>query len=193
LRLVDPGNYVQSSDASGLLVITQVQPITVVFTIAEDDVPAVMAKLTAGQQLTAEAYDRSGFVKKLAQGTLLSTDNQINSTSGTLKLKAIFQNEQNTLFPNQFVNIRLLVEMKKEVTIVPKAAIQRGTQNTFVYVVDTSANTVSMQNVVEGTIDGDNEEILSGVSPGDTVVIDGVDKLQNGSQVVLTNPSGGSN
>jgi len=189
LRLVDQGNQVHAADASGLLVITQIQPITVIFTIPEDSLQPVLAKLNAGQQLQVEAYDRSGMTKKLAQGTLLTTDNQIDPTTGTLKLKALFPNEDNALFPNQFVNVRLLVEMKHDATLIPVAAIQHGTQNTFVYVVDTEATppTVKMQNVTVGTIDGDNAEITSGVSPGDTVVIDGVDKLQNGSQVVLAN------
>ena len=194
LRLVDQGNQVHAADASGLLVITQIQPITVVFTIPEDSLSPVLTKLNAGQQLAVEAYDRE-MKKKLTQGTLLTTDNQIDQTTGTLKLKAIFPNEDNALFPNQFVNVRLLVEMRHDVTVVPVAAIQHGTQNTFVYVVKTDASpkTVSMQNVTVGTIDGDKAEIQNGVSPGDTVVIDGVDKLQNGSQVVLANSDGSIN
>jgi len=196
LRLVDQGNQVHASDASGLLVITQIQPITVIFTIPEDSLPPVLAKLNGGQQLQVEAFDRSGMTKKLAQGTLLTTDNQIDPTTGTLKLKALFPNEDNALFPNQFVNVRLLVEMKHDTTTVPVAAIQHGTQNsTFVYVVDTDATprTVKMQNVTVGTIDGDNAEITNGVSPGDTVVVDGVDKLQNGTQVVLANGNNDTN
>jgi multidrug efflux system membrane fusion protein len=188
LRLVDQGNMVHAADTTGLLVITQIQPITVVFTIPEDSIQPVISKLNAGQQLGVDAYDRNG-KKKLAQGTLLTVDNQIDQTTGTLKLKAIFPNEDNSLFPNQFVNTRLLVEMKKEVTIVPVAAIQHGTQDTFVYKVNTDKNTqtsaVAMKSVVVGTIDGDNAEIQSGVSPGDVVVIDGVDKLQNDSKVIL--------
>ena len=186
LRLVDQGNQVHASDANGLLVITQIQPITVVFTIPEDSLSAVLSKLNAGQQLTVEAYDRE-MKKKLADGTLLTTDNQIDQTTGTLKLKAIFQNDDNALFPNQFVNIRLLVEMKKDVTLVPMAAIQHGTQNTFVYVVnnDSATKTVNMQNVTVGTIEGGNAEIPTGLSPGEMVVVDGVDKLQNGTQVIL--------
>jgi len=185
LRLVDQGNMVHASDTTGLLVITQVQPVTVVFTIPEDSLQPVVAKLNAGQQLPVEAYDRNK-KNKLAQGTLLTVDNQIDQTTGTLKLKSIFPNEDNSLFPNQFVNVRLLVEMKKDVTIVPVAAIQHGAQDTtFIYIVDTAANTVSMKNVTVGTIDGNNAEIQSGISPGDTVVIDGVDKLQNGSKVIL--------
>ncbi len=198
LRLVDQGNMVHASDTTGLLVITQVQPVTVVFTIPEDSLQPVVSKLNTGQQLPVDAYDRKK-EKKLAQGTLLTVDNQIDQTTGTLKLKAVFPNEDNSLFPNQFVNTRLLVEMKQDVTTVPVAAIQHGTQDTFVYVVNTEAgaSTVTMKTVTVGTIDGDNAEVQSGVSPGDIVVIDGVDKLQNESKVILqmngnANNNGGS-
>ena len=189
LRLVDPGNYVQSTSGSGLLVITQIQPITVIFTIPEDNVPEVMAKMQAGQTLTVDAYDRAQ-KSKLATGTLLTTDNQIDSATGTLKLKAIFTNEDNALFPNQFVNTRLTIETKKNVVIIPVAAIQYGTQGTFVFVADASDPknaTVTMKNVTVGTIDGDKAEIQSGVDEGDVVVIDGVDKLTNGAKVILSN------
>ena len=190
LRLVDPGNYVQSTSTTGLLVITQIQPITVIFTIPEDSIQPVIAKLQADQPLSVDAYSRD-LKTKLASGSLLTVDNQIDQTTGTLRLKAIFPNEDNALFPNQFVNTRLLVETKKDVTLVPVAAIQHGNQGTFVYIVDTSANTVAMANVTVGTIDGDQAEIQSGLAPGDTVVIDGVDKLQNGSKVIPTKGSGG--
>jgi len=212
LRLVDVGNYVQAASTTGLLVITQVQPITVVFTIAEDSIQPVLDKLHSAQTLAVNAFDRNGLTgTKLADGTLLTTDNEIDQTTGTLKLKAIFPNDKNELFPNQFVNAKLLVDMKKGVTIVPVAAIQQGTQGTFVYVVnpppqdDPSApidpnappnakapktTTVSLKTVVEGTTDGDRVEITSGISPGDIVVTDGVDKLQDGSKVILQ-PSGG--
>jgi multidrug efflux system membrane fusion protein len=222
LRLVDVGNYVQSTSSSGLLVITQIQPIAVVFTIPEDNVPDVMAKTTAGQTLTVDAYDRSN-KKKLAEGTLLTTDNLIDQATGTLKLKASFPNTKNELFPNQFVNVRLLLEMKKDVTLVPVAAIQHGTgDSTFVYIVNTpgpgtdgltppadgSATpapvaasgdnkqgpskpnaTVKLQNITVGTIEGYMAEIQSGVSPGDVVVTDGVDKLSNGSKVIVSDPN----
>jgi multidrug efflux system membrane fusion protein len=190
LRLIDVGNYVQSTSSTGLLVITQVQPITVIFTIPEDSVPEVMAKINAGQQLTVEAWDRAN-KNKLATGTLLTTDNQIDPTTGTLKLKASFPNEDNALFPNQFVNGHLLVETKKNVVTISKAAIQYGTQGTFVYVVDDDDPknaTVSMKNVVVGatSYDGNTAEITSGLDEGDVVVIDGVDKLQDGSKVILS-------
>ncbi len=202
LRLVDVGNQVHASDANGLLVITQLQPITVVFTIPEDSVPAVMAKLNNNQKLVVEAFDRSATPpdmssgkKLIASGTLLTTDNQIDPTTGTLKLKAIFPNQDNALFPNQFVNARLLVDTKKDVVIVPVAAIQYGAQNsTYVYVVNTEdqkSGTVTMKNVGVGTIEGDKAEITSGLEDKDVVVIDGVDKLQNGSKVLLPDANGG--
>jgi multidrug efflux system membrane fusion protein len=189
LRLVDVGNYVQSTSSNGLLVITQIQPITVIFTIPEDSVPAVMAKLNAGTQLTVDAYDRAQ-KNKIASGTLLTSDNQIDPSTGTLKLKAVFPNTDNALFPNQFVNARLLVETKKDVVIIPVAAIQYGNQGTFVFLVDDTDPknaTVSMKNVTVGTIDGDKAEITSGLDDGDVVVIDGVDKLANGTKVILSN------
>jgi multidrug efflux system membrane fusion protein len=189
LRLVDVGNYVQSTSSTGLLVIAQVQPITVVFTIPEDSVPAVMAKINAGEQLTVEAWDRKD-EHKITTGTLLTTDNLIDPATGTLRMKAVFANEDNALFPNQFVNAHLLVETRKNVVTVPVAAIQYGTQGTFVYVVnddDPKNATVTMKNVVVGatTLDGSTAEIQSGVNEGDVVVIDGVDKLQNGSKVIV--------
>ncbi len=190
LRLIDEGNYVQSTSSSGLLVITQIQPITVIFTIPEDNVPEVMAKLNAGQSLAVEAYVRDGFTTKLATGQLLTGDNQIDPSTGTLKLKASFPNTDNALFPNQFVNTKLLVNMKKDVILVPVAAIQHGNQGTFIYVVDTDADTVSMKNVIVGTValDGSNAEIKSGIDEGDVVVTDGVDKLQDGSKIIVTQP-----
>ena len=188
LRLVDPGNYVQSTSTTGLLVITQVQPITVLFTIPEDSIKPVLAKLNAGTELPVDAYAPGGFTDKLASGQLLTVDNQIDPSTGTLKLKATFPNTDNGLFPNQFVNAKLLVDMKKDVTLAPVAAIQHGNQGTFIYVVDTKANTVSMHDVAVGTtaLDGSNAEIQSGIAPGDVVVVDGVDKLQNGSKIIIT-------
>jgi multidrug efflux system membrane fusion protein len=192
LRLVDPGNYVQSSDTNGLLVVTQIQPITVVFTIPEDSIQPVLQKVNAGEPLPVDSYTRAGFAQKLATGQLLTLDNQIDPTTGTVKLKAIFPNEDNALFPNQFVNTRLLVQMKKDVTLVPVAAIQHGNSGTFVYIVDTDANTVATSTVEVGTIDGDTAEVQSGVAPGDVVVIDGVDKLQNGSKIIIQKNGGGT-
>jgi multidrug efflux system membrane fusion protein len=186
LRLVDPGNYVQSTGTTGLVVITQIQPITVIFTVPQGNIDPVLAKLAAGQTLTVEAYN-SDKSAKLADGTLLTVDNQIDTTTGTLRFRALFPNTDNKLFPSQFVNARLLVDTKKDVVMVPVPAIQYGNQGTFVYVVDTDANTVKMTPVTVGTIDGDNAEIASGdVNEGDTVVTDGVDKLQDGSKIIIS-------
>ena len=196
LRLVDEGNQVHASDTTGLVVITQIQPITVIFTIPEDSVPAVQPKLNAGQTLTVDAFSRGATPvdmaadkNKLASGTLLTTDNQIDPATGTLKLKAVFANEGSALFPNQFVNTRLTVDTKKGVVVVPVAAIQYGTQGTFVYVVneDEAKNaTVALKTVAVGTIDNDRAEITNGLSDGDVVVVDGVDKLTNGAKVIVS-------
>jgi multidrug efflux system membrane fusion protein len=182
LRLVDEGNMVNSTDSNGLLVITQLQPITVIFTIPEDSIPQVMDKLNGGQTLSVDAYSRD-MTQKLATGTLLTIDNQIDTTTGTLKLKAIFPNTDNALFPNQFVNIRLLVETKENVVLVPVAAVQHGTQGDFIFVLNPQDSTVTMENVTVGTIDNSQAEIDSGIKDGDQVVINGVDKLQNGTKV----------
>jgi membrane fusion protein, multidrug efflux system len=183
LRLVDAGNMVHASDQNGLLVITQVQPISVLFTIPEDNLPAVLTKLRAGARLPVEAYDRSG-KSKIATGYLLTIDNQIDPTTGTSRLKAVFQNQDNTLFPNQFVNARLLLEVKKRSLIVPAVAIQRGPQGAFVYVVK-SDQTVEVRSVTVGPTEGNNASLEAGLSEGEQVVVDGVDKLQAGSKVRL--------
>ena len=164
-----------------MLVITQLRPITVIFTIAEDHLPPVYQRLNAGEQLVVDAYDRA-VQKKLATGSLLTIDNQIDPTTGTVKLKAIFPNADNGLFPNQFVNARLQVEMKRGVTLVPDAAIQRTSQKTFVYVVQPD-QTVTVRQVTVGTTEGNEASIDTGLSPGDIVVVNGVDKLQDGSTV----------
>ena len=174
LRLVDPGNIVHAADTNGLLVITQVQPISVIFTIAEDQVPAVFKKVNSGQRLKVDAYDRE-MKAKLAQGVLATLDNQIDQTTGTLKLRATFDNRDNALFPNQFVNARLLLEQKRGVTLAPSATLQRNSQTTYVYVVKQDS-TVTMRTVNIGTTEGGQTEITSGLSPGDVVVMTGVDK-----------------
>jgi len=186
LRLVDVGNQV-TANSSSLLIVNQVQPIYVDFTIPEDSVPDVTSKLAAGQKLGVEALDRAQ-KNKLADGYLLTTDNQIDPSTGTLKLRAQFDNKDNALFSNQFVNAKLLLETKKDVVIIPVAAIQYGTQGTFVYTVDDDdpkSATVTMKNVKVGTIDGDKAEITSGVDEDDVVVVDGVDKLANGTKVIV--------
>jgi len=182
LRLVDQGNMVRANDPNnGLAVIKQVQPITVLFSIPEDDLQPVLKKMRAGQQLSVEAYDRN-LTKKLATGTLVTIDNQVDPNTGTVKCKAVFANDDNALFPNQFVNARLLVETRKGSTLVPTAAIQRSPQATFVYVVKED-NTVDTRNVVLGPTEGDEVIIDRGVSPGEVVVIEGVDRLRRGMKV----------
>jgi multidrug efflux system membrane fusion protein len=183
LRLVDPGNIVQTSDTTGLLVITQIQPISVIFTIAEDQLPAVFAKHNAGQNLPVDAFDRE-MKNRLASGTLTTIDNEIDQTTGTVKLRATFDNSHNELFPNQFVNARLLQQEKRGVVLVPSAAVQRNSQSTYVYVVKPDS-TVTVRQVKVGTSDDNNTEIDSGVGEGDVVVLTGVDKLQEGSKVAV--------
>jgi len=184
LRLVDVGNIVHATDTTGLVVITQLQPVTVVFAIPEDSLPRVMKKLRAGEKLTVEAYDREQKVK-LATGSLLTVDNQIDPTTGTVRLKAVFDNEDNALFANQFVNARLLLDMKKDATVVPAVAIQRGTQGAYVYVVKDD-QTVAARPVTVGALQGDNASIETGISPGELVVVDGADKLKDGSKVEIS-------
>ncbi len=181
LRLVDAGNIVHASDQNGLLVITQVQPIAVVFTLPEDNLSAVLTKLRAGESLTAEAYDRTGQTK-IATGTLLTVDNQIDQSTGTTRLKAVFENRDHALFPNQFVNVQLLLDVKKGTVVAPIAAIQRGPQGTFVYAVKPD-RTVEVRPITVGPIAGSDAAIDSGLSAGEEVVVDGVDKLQPGSAV----------
>ena len=185
LRLVDPGNMVRANDADGLLVITQLTPITVVFTIAEDSLPPVLNRLKTGDTLAVDAFDREQ-KNKLATGTLLTVDNQIDPNTGTIRLKAVFPNEDGALFPNQFVNARLLLEVKRGITIVPSAAVQRGTNGTFVYIVSEN-RTVAIRPVVLGTSDGEQTSIESGLSPSELVVVDGAEKLRDGSTVDVRN------
>jgi multidrug efflux system membrane fusion protein len=181
LRLVDQGNMIHASDTNGLLVITQIQPISVLFTIAEDQLQVVLKKIGAGQTLTAYAYDRD-MKNMLATGSLTTIDNQIDPTTGTLRLRATFPNTDNALFPNQFVNVKLLVQEKTGVILAPTAALQRNTNNTYVYVVKPDS-TVTLRNVTVGASEGDNTEITSGLVTGDVVVLTGVDKLDEGTKV----------
>jgi len=181
LRLVDPGNIVHETDSNGLVVIAQIQPISVIFTIAEDQIPAVIKRFNAGQHLKVDAYDR-GMTKRIAQGTLATIDNQIDPSTATLKLRATFENKDIALFPNQFVNARLQVEEKHGVTLVPTAGIQRNSQTTYVYLVKPDSS-VTVRNIVVGTAEGSDSEIVSGLAPGDVIVMTGVDKLQEGSKV----------
>jgi multidrug efflux system membrane fusion protein len=189
LRQVDPGNIVHATDANGLVVITQLQPITVIFSIPEDSLPAVMKKLHAGDKLPVDAYDRSGQTK-LASGFLLTADNQIDTSTGTLKLKAQFGNESGTLFPNQFVNVRMLVDVRRGATVIPSAAILRGTLGAFVYVVKDDG-TVAVRKIKPGPVEGLNTAVDEGIAPGETVVVDGHDKLRDGAKVDVASRGAG--
>jgi membrane fusion protein, multidrug efflux system len=182
LRLVDPGNYVTAGSTSGLVVVTQIQPITVIFTISEDQLPEVYRRWHAGQRLAVYAYDHTN-TTQIATGYLETIDNQIDPTTGTVKLRALFNNSDGALFANEFVNARLLVQEKRGVTLAPSEAVQRNSQATYVYVVNPANSTVSMKMVKVGTTEGNDTQITSGLSPGQEVVITGVDKLQNGSKV----------
>lgn len=184
LRLVDAGNIVRANDPNGLLVITQLQPITVVFTLAEDHLPAVLERLKAGRTLLVDAFDREQ-KRKIATGTLLTVDNQIDPTTGTVRLKAVFPNGDSELFPNQFVNARLLLEIKQGLTLVPSAAIQRGPKGTFVYVVNNADQTVAVRAVSVGVSQGEEASIEAGLAAGESVVVDGTEKLREGSKVEL--------
>ena len=181
LRQVDIGNIVHSSDTNGIVIITQVQPITAVFSIPEDNIPAVMKQLQAGKKLPTDAWDRDQ-KNKLASGVLLTIDNQVDATTGTIKLKAQFPNTDYALFPNQFVNIRMLLDTRKDAITIPTAALQRGSKGLFIYVVK-SDNTVTVRNVKTGPAQGDITAIEDGVASGETVVVDGIDRLREGAKV----------
>jgi multidrug efflux system membrane fusion protein len=192
LRLVDQGNIINTSDASGLAVITQISPISAVFTLPEDNLPAVMKRFKSGEVLSIEAYDRGGNIK-LAEGQLLAVDNQIDTSTGTVKLKGQFTNEDNTLFSNQFVNIKMKMETLHAVTIIPTSAIQRGVIGPFVYVVKDD-QTVKVQTLSLGPTDGEKVAILKGLQANELIVTDGADKLRDNVKVKLINreqtPSG---
>ncbi len=183
LRLVDQGNYVQAGDAGGIVVITETQPITVMFTLPEDALPAILKRLRAGATLEATALDRRG-VRPLATGILASVDNQIDPATGTVKLRAHFANADEGLFPNQFVNIRLLVDTRRDAMIAPTAAIQRGVPGTFVYTLNPD-QTVAVRPVQLGPAEGERTVIDSGLEAGAVVVVDGADRLREGMRVVL--------
>jgi multidrug efflux system membrane fusion protein len=195
LRLVDVGNIVHASDTNGLLVITQLQPISVIFSLPEDQLPDVNSKLRSGVQLVVDAYDRDD-TAKIASGKLQTIDNQIDLTTGTYKLKSMFANADNSLFPNQFVNVHLLVDTKRNLTIVPASAIQRGPQGTYLYgVAKDPSNKDTVAKIYPVTIaqtTGNSVGLSAGLNPGDMVVIDGQDKLQDGTKV-NPSPVNGSN
>jgi membrane fusion protein, multidrug efflux system len=183
LRQVDQGNYVTPGDANGLVVITQLQPISVLFTVPEDNLQAIAKRLQAGAVLPATALDRTGS-SKIADGSLQTFDSQIDPTTGTIKLRAQFPNDDRLLYPNQFVNIRLLLDTHKDVTTMSTAGIQRGAPGTFVYLVNADS-TVSVRPVKLGVTDGDRVELLSGLTQGDRIVIDGADKLRDGAKIII--------
>lgn len=194
LGLVDLGNIVHASDTNGLLVITQLQPIAVLFSLPEDQLQSVYGKLRAGAELPVEAYDRDNSTR-IAAGKLLTIDNQIDATTGTYRLKAIFPNADHALFPNQFVNVHLLVDQKRGLTIVPAPAIQRGPQGAYVYVVSKDAekgNVVRLRTVTLAITESGVTGLSDGLHPGDVVVTDGQDKLQDGSRVDPQFASGGT-
>ena len=187
LRQVDQGNYVTPGDANGLVVITQLQPITAIFPIPEDNVTKIMQKLHDGASMAAEAYDRTNSAK-LADGKVLTVDNQIDVSTGTVKLRALFDNKDNSLVPHQFINIQLLVENLQNQVVMPNAAVHRGAPNgvttTFVYLVNAD-NTVSVRPVTLGVVDGENVGVTAGLTPGAVVVTEGGDRLRDGATVSL--------
>ncbi len=183
LRLVDPGNYVQTSNTSMIAVITQLQPITVIFPVPEDELPNIMPKVTAAVPLQVDAYDRAN-VKKLATGRLLTIDNEVDTTTGMVKLRAQFENTENKLFPSQFVNANLLLDTLRGVVTIPTAAIQRGAPGAYAYVVGAD-NTVAVHVLKLGPTDGDVAQVISGLAPGDRVVTEGTDRLREGTLVEI--------
>ncbi len=189
LRLVDPGNIVHASDASPLVVITQLRPITVIFSVAEDYLPQIQKQVREGHVLAVDAFDRAQ-ARKLASGTLATLDNQIDTTTGTIKLKAVFTNEDDLLFPNQFVNARLLVDTLRNVTLVPNTVIQRSAESAFVYLLKPD-QTVAVQDVSVGTTDG-NTSAVEGIPPDTLVAADNFNRLTEGAKVTVRAPAGGT-
>ena len=188
LQQVNVGNYITPAEPNGLVVITQMKPITVVFTLAEDDIPDLMKQVHAGQTLAVTAWDRSN-THQLATGTLQSVDSQIDPTTGTVKLKAVFPNDNESLFPQQFVNVVLLLNTLHGATLIPQAGVQRGAPGTYVYVVDPD-QTVSVRKVALGPGDANNVSIKQGLTPGELVVVDGADKLKDGAKILVRQPGG---
>lgn len=193
LRLVDPGNIVQANGTTPLVIITQVQPITVIFNLAEDDLSKVLTALRTNKNLPMDVYDREDQTK-IASGTLITLDNQINTSTGTLRLRGICSNEDESLFPNQFVNVHLLVDTLHGITLLPNSAIQRNSESAYVYLVKPPENgqtnqTVQIQTITTGATDATNSQV-EGISPGDVVAADNFSRLSDGSKVTLR-PSGG--
>ena len=189
LRQVDPGNLVVSGTSTAIIVVTELQPISVLFSIPEDSIAEVMKHVSAGEKLPATAYDRA-MTTKLADGTLSNVDNEVDATTGMVKLRAMFSNGDLSLFPSQFVNVRLLVNTLHDQTYVPAAAIQHGAEGTYVYVVDKD-RTVTMRTITTGPTDGDRIAVTNGVAPGEIVVVDGADRLKDGATVTIPAIKGG--
>ena len=183
LRLVDPGNIVHATDTGGLVIVTQLQPITVIFTIPEDSIPMVLERLQRGLRMPVEAYDRE-YRQKLAEGALLTIDNQVDPTTGTVRLKAQFPNSDNRLFPSQFVNARLLIDTRRGATVVPTAAIQQSPKGSFVYVLRPD-RTAAIRQVTIGVTDGDDVSIELGLAVGEQVVVEGAERLRDGAAVAV--------
>jgi len=188
LQQINVGNYVTPAEPNGLVVVTQLKPITVVFTLPEDDIPPLLQRLHAGASLPVTAWDRSN-THQIASGTLQSIDSQIDTSTGTIRLKAVFTNEDESLFPQQFVNVVLLLDTLHGTTLVPQAAVQRGAPGTYVYLVN-SDETVSVRQVTVGPGDATNVAITAGLKPGESVVVDGADRLKDGAKVLLHQGSG---
>jgi len=187
LRLVDPGNYVTSGSTTGLAVITTIAPITVIFSVPQTELSPILARVQSGATLTASAWS-SDDTTKIADGTLTAINNQVDTSTGTVNLRATFANSDSALFPNEFVNIHLLVDTLQNATLVPSPAVQDGAPGAYVYVVNPD-DTVSVQNVTTGPTDGTNTVITKGVKPGDVVVTDGVDRLKDGSKISIAGPA----
>jgi multidrug efflux system membrane fusion protein len=183
LRLVDPGNYVQTSDPGGVVVITQIDPISVIFSVSEDNEPQIMARMMSGATLEVAAFDRSG-TNLLATGKVTTIDNQIDPVTGTVKLRALFDNRDLKLFPSQFVNARLLIDTLHDAVVVPSSAILHGAPGTYVYVIKPN-KTVTVRVVTVGPSQGEKQSIIAGLEPGASVVVDGSDKLREGAKVTL--------
>jgi multidrug efflux system membrane fusion protein len=183
IRQVDVGNFVSAGQTTPIVVVTQLEPISVLFTVPEDNVNAIMDRFSSGEAMRVDAYDRAQ-VEKLATGRLAAVDSQVDTTTGTVKLRAMFTNEDGRLFPNQFVNVRLLVNTLQDQVVIPAAAIQRGASGTFVFVVKAD-HTVEMRTVTLGVQQGDKVAVTQGLNPGETVVTDGADRLRDGGQVTI--------
>jgi membrane fusion protein, multidrug efflux system len=188
LRLVDPGNYVLATSSTGLAVVTQLQPITVIFSLPEDDLPEMLPQLNAGATMEVTAYDRAN-LRQLAVGKVSAVDSQIDTTTGTVRVRAQFDNADNALFPNQFVNARLLIKTLHDAVTVPTSAILRGAPGAYVYVINAD-NTVSVRQIKTSAVDGNLTAVTSGLQTGERVVVDGTDRLRDGLHVSIAAEAG---